>query len=131
MDWTYERFLTAVKIGRGLSDKDVRGAADGHVWTGRQAQQRKLVDQLGGLSQAIARAAALAELSGDDVGFTIVTGHSEALGRLSLAAKTLVGDPTLQTRQTLERLVGDPTALFLLEENARPLARLPAGIEVR
>ncbi len=56
----YQRFLNLVAQGRGMDMADVREVAEGRVWTGVQAQERGLVDSLGGLSEAVASAAELA-----------------------------------------------------------------------
>ncbi|MEM6926142.1 MAG: signal peptide peptidase SppA [Myxococcota bacterium] len=58
----YERFLTVVAEGRGLDRDAVHEVAQGRVWTGEQALERKLVDELGGLERAIAK---VEELSGE------------------------------------------------------------------
>jgi len=52
----YDVFLTRVASGRKLSKADVDAIGQGRVWTGQQALERKLVDELGGLRQAIALA---------------------------------------------------------------------------
>ncbi|HET7538402.1 MAG TPA: signal peptide peptidase SppA [Polyangiaceae bacterium] len=52
----YDVFLTRVASGRKLSKAEVDAIGQGRVWTGEQAQERKLVDELGGLRQAIALA---------------------------------------------------------------------------
>jgi len=44
-------------VGRRLSERAVRDAAKGRVWTGLQAQRRGLVDELGGLDAACVLAA--------------------------------------------------------------------------
>jgi protease IV len=53
LDYYYDDFLTKVAEGRGLDKAEVRKVAQGQVWTGRQAKEHKLVDELGGLSKAI------------------------------------------------------------------------------
>lgn len=53
---TYRLFLTRVADGRGLSIERVGEIAQGRVWTGRQAYEKGLVDELGGLHTAIRRA---------------------------------------------------------------------------
>ena len=58
--WTYDRFLDKAAAGRGLAKEDVDKAGKGRVWTGRQALELKLVDELGGLRDAVAFAAAKA-----------------------------------------------------------------------
>ena len=59
----YRDFVTMVAESRGMSYQDVHEVAQGRVWTGAQAQQFGLVDQLGELPDAIAAAAAKANLS--------------------------------------------------------------------
>src|SRR5258705_505087 len=44
----HEQFIQAVADGRKLKPEDVRPSADGRVFTGRQAKELKLVDELGG-----------------------------------------------------------------------------------
>ena len=57
----YALFLSRVADGRKLSVADVDSIAQGRVWTGQQALNLKLVDQLGSLNDAIAKAAKLAK----------------------------------------------------------------------
>lgn len=59
----YRRFVEVVARGRSLTPEQVDAAARGRVLTGSQAQALKLVDRLGGLADAVARAQELAELS--------------------------------------------------------------------
>jgi len=53
---TYQLFLTRVADGRGLSIGEVDEIGQGRVWTGRQALEVGLVDELGGLYTAVRRA---------------------------------------------------------------------------
>jgi protease-4 len=59
---TYELFLGAVASSRHLTNEQVQPIAGGRVWTGAQALERKLIDELGGLDTAIAKARSLAGL---------------------------------------------------------------------
>ena len=56
----YEDFIELVATGRNISDADVREIAEGIVWIGADAAEIGLVDQLGGLQEAVESAAALA-----------------------------------------------------------------------
>jgi len=47
----------------------VDGVAQGRVWLGTQARERKLVDQLGGLHEAVASAAQRAKLGSYEVSY--------------------------------------------------------------
>ncbi len=62
---TYELFVARVAEGRGMSPKTVMEVAQGRVWTGAQAYEVGLVDELGGLRVAVARARAAAGLAED------------------------------------------------------------------
>ena len=60
----YKDFLKAVTDGREKlkTIKQTHEIAQGRVWTGKEAREKSLVDELGGLEQAIAKAAELAKL---------------------------------------------------------------------
>jgi protease IV len=58
----YNTFCNRVAQGRHKSMNDVEKIAEGHVWIGKTAQTIGLVDQLGGLDEAIAKAAKLANV---------------------------------------------------------------------
>ncbi|MGP7734027.1 signal peptide peptidase SppA [Oceanimonas smirnovii] len=62
VEHTYDQFVTLVSKGRELEPKQVEAAAQGHVWTGSDAQALGLVDELGYLDDALAGAAELAGL---------------------------------------------------------------------
>jgi protease IV len=59
----YDVFLQRVSEGRKLTKEQVDAVGQGRVWTGEQALQHKLVDELGGLRQALAYARAVSGLS--------------------------------------------------------------------
>ncbi len=59
---SYRAFLAKVARGRHLTISQVEMAAEGRVWTGRQAKELGLVDGLGGVGEAVVLAASLAEL---------------------------------------------------------------------
>jgi protease-4 len=52
----YDDFVAKLSAARGLSSEAAAAAAQGRVWTGRQAFERGLVDELGGLEEAFAAA---------------------------------------------------------------------------
>jgi len=62
VDFSYQRFLKIVGEGREMDIAAVDRIAQGQVWTGEQAKQLGLVDQLGSLHQAIEAAAKLAKI---------------------------------------------------------------------
>jgi protease-4 len=58
----YRRFITLVAESRGMTTDAVDAVAQGRIWSGEDAKELGLVDRLGTLDDAIARAAELAEL---------------------------------------------------------------------
>ena len=58
----YDRFLTLVAEGRETPKEQINQVAQGRVWSGSDAQSANLVDQMGGLNDAIAAAAVAADL---------------------------------------------------------------------
>jgi protease-4 len=70
--WTYDQFLTKVAEARNMTKEDVNRVGRGRIWTGRQAKDLKLVDELGGLTTAVGLAKKLAGISAEeDVGLVI------------------------------------------------------------
>jgi protease IV len=65
IDRGYRNFIGKVGDARGRSSEEIDTVARGRVWSGTQALDRGLVDELGGLRTAIAKAAELAELGTD------------------------------------------------------------------
>lgn len=57
----YHLFRQRVADGRNMTVEQVEQIAQGHVFTGEDALKIKLVDELGGLNKAVAKAAALAK----------------------------------------------------------------------
>ncbi len=65
VDELHDLFIRAVAEGREMDEARVRELADGRPYTGQQALALGLVDSLGGMSDAIAAAAELAEIEGE------------------------------------------------------------------
>lgn len=61
----FVRAVMTVATRRGLDETQVRAIADGRVLSGEQAFQKGLVDSLGTLKDAVAKAAELAGMSGE------------------------------------------------------------------
>lgn len=113
MDRIYDEFVARVATGRKLPVERVREIARGRVWTGAQARSLGLVDELGGLTEAIAKARQLANIpSSEEVRFKrFPTPQSpwealaSAFGASGQAAETLVA---------VGRIMGDPAAQAML-----------------
>jgi len=64
IDDMYVQFVEAVSAGRKMDLQEVRTMADGRVFTGRDAKQRKLIDEIGNFQDAVDLTAKLAGISG-------------------------------------------------------------------
>lgn len=60
---TYDLFTKRCAEGRGMEQDSIKAIAGGRVWTGSDAVKIGLVDELGGLNVAVAKAAELASLT--------------------------------------------------------------------
>lgn len=63
--YTYSNFLDRVALGRGQEKARIAPLAEGRVYTGKEALALGLVDELGGLTEAVALAQKLAKIDGD------------------------------------------------------------------
>ncbi|MTI80630.1 MAG: signal peptide peptidase SppA [Firmicutes bacterium] len=61
----YDQFLNVVSRGRDMDMEQVKKLADGRVFTGRQALEKGLVDELGDMHKAVQTAADMAGIEGD------------------------------------------------------------------
>jgi len=68
INYDYDDFITRVAENRGMDKDQVDRIAQGRVWTGMDAVDNGLVDEIGTLDDAIAAAAVLAELEDGEYG---------------------------------------------------------------
>ncbi len=61
----YDMFLERVAEGRHMKTTEVDAVGQGRVWVGQEAIERRLVDKMGGLREALEEARALAGLASD------------------------------------------------------------------
>ena len=110
IDSSYGQFVAAVAQGRGLEEEVVRRFADGRVFSGAQARELGLVDELGDEERARCLAA---ELAGLDPKHCKTVTFGKAPGRL---AALVPGRSLLETIGTALRLelawAGQPLWLF-------------------
>ncbi|WP_193046183.1 signal peptide peptidase SppA [Mycolicibacterium baixiangningiae] len=124
-DLFYTDFVERVAAGRGLSVDDVAEVARGRVWTGADAKERGLVDELGGLRTAVDRAKVLAGLEPDaDVRIVGYPGSSlldmlrpkqssqPAVASLPDALGVLVGRSVVNLIDHAERSVSGVSAMW-------------------
>jgi protease-4 len=75
-DDVHMQFMEAIAEGRSLSIDTIRGFADGRIFSGRQAKQLNLVDELGDFQTAVDLAKELAGIEGEPKLFNIVPAKS-------------------------------------------------------
>jgi protease-4 len=125
-DLFYDDFVQRVAQGRNLSVEDVDAVARGRVWTGADALEHGLVDELGGLRTAIARAKILAGLDVDeDARIVSYPGSSliellrprpssqPAAASLAEAVGALLGRSVAELLSHAQQTFTGPTALLL------------------
>ena len=105
----YRRFLAIVAESRKKSVAEIDRVAQGRVWDGGTARQLGLVDQFGGLDDAIAKAAALAKI--DDRSVTYLDQRASFEDRL---VEMLAGDDEADsgTPDAFAAFAPAPTALL-------------------
>lgn len=133
VDWAYEEFITKVMDGRNLERSFVEEIAQGRVWSGAEALKLGLVDELGGLEEAIKFAATKAELGANYrlVEFPRRKEFAEALQEFfekitpnSARATGLTGQIATRLEDELKtlRTFNDPHGLY---------ARLPVNLMIQ
>jgi len=96
MDAVYRRFIARVAAGRSRQTHEIGAIARGRVWTGRQALERGLVDELGDFTTAVRRAQALAGIP-PAASVAVVTVRAPRAIRLPAAAPgQAAGAPLVQ-----------------------------------
>ena len=121
-DDIYNRFISRVSTGRKLPPARVGEIARGRVWTGAQARELGLVDELGGFYEAVAKAKTLAKLSGD----VRLKRVKPAGSPLEVLEKMLgVSATSAKTLAAAAWVLGDPRAERLLDGALE--ARLRSG----
>jgi len=118
IDKGYQNFIGKVAAARGKTPAQIDLIARGRVWSGTQAKERGLVDQLGGLREATASAAKRANL-GDDYRVTYIEKEPSAWERFALS---LSSDAQLKFGLHLD--FGLPAVLFANQEIRQQLSLL-------
>lgn len=133
VEWIYGEFIRKVAEGRKLDPAEVRKIAGGRVWSGREAMKLGLVDELGGLDDAIAHAA---EAAGVENNYTL-TEFPQSQTFAELLAGWLENVRPVETSQrglvsqVVERLEEQARTLQQFNDPRGVYARLPLEINVR
>jgi protease-4 len=125
IDDFYRLFVDRVAEGRKLPRGEVEGLAGGRVWTGRQAFERRLVDRLGSVHDAVALARERARLGPDD--WVEVRRTASSPGDLGDVLGEALADATASAQPPLSRAlaaVPEVRALAILGELG-PVLALP------
>lgn len=118
----YDLFVSRCAEGRSLSDDSIRAIAEGRVWTGEHALSIGLVDQLGTLDEAIAKAKDLSGIEGDYTLLTYPAEESFWQTLLSFGEEAADSYADAQMRQRL----GAGYDLFIQMEQLRTLSGVQA-----
>ncbi|MBM3841906.1 MAG: signal peptide peptidase SppA [Verrucomicrobia bacterium] len=134
VDWIYGEFLAKVAEGRNLPPEKVAAIAQGRVWSGADALEHGLVDELGGLDAALAYAAGKAGLGADYRVVEIprerelVEVIQELIEQAVPGAARVSAGPLEELRRRLER---ELRALAACNDPQGVYARLPFTLSVR
>ena len=118
--WIYGRFLSKAAEGRNLSKEDVDKVGRGRVWTGSQAKEIGLIDEVGGLAKAVELAKNLAGIPVDeDVRLVVWPKKVSLLTALFGRKEVKVSHPLLSP--DIEKLL----SVFRVLEKEKPWAIMP------
>lgn len=115
----YARFIGLVAQSRGKTPEQIDGVAQGRVWDGGTARQLGLVDQFGGLQDALAHAADKAGLGTD--------WHTEYYGKDANPYASLL--ERLTQDEEGEQAVGNDFAAIAANRQQQQLGQALAGLE--
>jgi len=129
----YDDFITLVAEYRGIEKEQVDRIAQGQVWTGLDALENGLIDELGTLDDSIAAAAALAELEEGEYGRKYFEKELSAVEQLaveflgSAAARSILADAANRPMTSVDRLK------IMLEQALAPMMLFndPKGVYAR
>jgi protease IV len=128
IDQFYEDFIERVAEARKMTKEEVLAIAGGHVWSGRQALEHGLVDQLGTLDDALAMAARKANLPEDFIVFeNPESTFGEPLWQSLLQSAISITGPLLPRESLLQTRLTEPLreAAKLIESPLHIRAQLP------
>jgi protease IV len=118
----YDLFLRRVAEGRKMSKEAVDRVAQGRVWTGEQAHAAGLVDELGGLRQALEHARRLGDLPDDAPLVELPLVERSLIGRILGIDGIQVGTELPIPPGLVD--VARAMAPFLVHRPDRPMARI-------
>lgn len=117
MQQTYDQFTDRILTTRKSKIKDIDEVAHGRIFSAKQAREKGMVDELGGIEQAIAYAAAQAHLKADEYDVRVLPPTRTLLDLLRGE------DPEAQTPIRPEMKFGESSVLNVLSPALRRLVR--------
>ena len=127
----YDLFLSRVAEGRKMKTADVNEIAQGRVWLGKDALKIKLIDDLGGLDKAVAKAAELAKVKD----YYDTATYPAAPNFIDQMLSSLEGDNGNFLDEQLKASLGDyytPVMMLKRVEQQYPVqARMPYHLVIR
>lgn len=124
----YDLFLTRCAEGRNIDKETLALYAEGRVWTGNQAKEIGLVDELGGIEKAIEIAADMANLGKSYVVFEYPKLTSPIEELLNPVKEELAA-------KTMKNYLGESFELFMLLKNIKDQdyiqARIPFELNIK
>ena len=114
----YKEFVQKVADGRGKTYDQIQELAQGRIWTGVDAKQNGLVDEIGGLDVAMRIARERAGISHDEE-VTVLEMPPKGMFDFSLFMPKLFGVETKESNPVIDDL------LFRIRHNGQPLPMLP------
>jgi protease-4 len=121
----YETFVTKVAEARGKTVEQIDRVAQGRVWTGRQALEAGLVDEIGGLERAVELAREKAKIPAGEETRLVVLPEKKGFFETLLER---------QDEDVVSRVLGPGAAVLVRWVAAAadgPMARLPFALSVR
>ena len=103
---TYDSFLVAVAEGRKRKKEEIAPLAEGRAWTGSQARQNALVDEIGGLDRAVEMIKTKARIDAKEKVGLIVYPERKSLFEY-WSSKTSSGSDTSTRRSILKTVFRD------------------------
>ena len=130
VDRGYKLFRKRVADGRKLSVDAVEQVAQGRVWLGQDAIKHHLVDELGGLDAAVAKAAKLAKL--DTYHTTAYPDQPDLLDQLLSSAENANGNYLdAQLRTSLGELYAPLMLMRDINRQSAIQARIPFVLNLK
>lgn len=126
----YDTFTTIVAEGRGLGREYVDEIAQGRVWAGTDALDKGLVDQIGGIEDAVSCAISMTGSANTDIGSWLIEEYPKPMTTMDMLMEMLGQNASVFAGTPLEAV---ETAFRDWDESmtGQVYARMPYEISIR